>query len=888
VREVFRSGLATVHAARPAGAPTDAPSEHVVKEFRPLDSLPGDEAEAEAELFLEAAAVQRQLTEAGAAHWSWIEESGRCPSGGYYVARHYQRSLQQLITARVRFSSVALGTLLESVVAGLKELQEICGRPHGDLKPSNVLVETAGDITRTQIVLTDPLPTSQLPEAAGEAEDVRAVGRLLFRLVLHRRFQHGSWPIAKSEEWRRLGRRGEAWRQLCENLLDPDAPAERLTLEWLGNAVARIHKGKRWVGRLAAAVVLLAVLGVGGWFGYQRLLGPAEPETPPFDARRWRSLCTRFYNWFGPLHGSLNAARRARWRKDEALAPLLEAVEAAEEDGLALDPRDVVGDRTAVPLEMANKPPPAAQSPEGVQRTVAALEVIDAVRQSLRRDQWPTLQATADLARHWRQRQWSKPAAYLQDLVNAIDPQAESGAAAMPDPQVARYVDRVLTLHDEWVPAIRAKERQLSQVQEVLDGSGDPILQALGPYWWRAAASEPGRGTEDDVRQLHQRLADVAEQASSLATFVQGDWKDKVAQDFFQSDSSVHRSFDGAVTKHTIRLWRDQVRDYYRLEPDPRRAIDWEKRLAQIEASIETLKRSPKPEADTAAGKYARRLAGEIRPARQALADRPGVVKNKAVLQKETSEVKARLDALEEEVDRAIIALMGEPREWLEGILRLEFKGSAVVNAEWTRRRGQLLVNVTPEELEAKFEKYSALQRQIGEVSRGLKQLESDSVLPRTLPEEARRHGSRSWYNAFATQLAERREQALEAALGVLPWEDGTPKLDDPAFQSRWKTLTAQYRAFRQDAGQAVVALAAIEAGLDDLYLLDETPPGLEQPLGKAFDTWVAKPLLEAPRLRQAIEPIARRVAALRKVAATDDRVRLLLLAGSAERTEVA
>ena len=642
----------------------------------------------------------------------------------------------------------------------------------------------------------------------------------------------------------------------------------------------------RWAGAVTFAVAALFVAGlsvcihavpavryrIALLFVGARPLRDGASEVV-YDKARWQRLCNEFYNWFGPLHGSLTASRRARWREDAVLARLIDKIEVAELARVPLDPRDVVGDRAAVPMEMAEKPPDEAQSPAGIERTVAALNTIDEVRGLLSQKQWPKLKSTADLAREWRTHDWHKPAHYLESLVQAIDPPPSGDEPRMPDPQAAGDIDRVLALHGKLLPAIQASHQGVQGAQKVLNEAGDEILKKLDGYWREQATSKPGKGTEDDLRELQIKLSDLGNVASALATFVQGDWLTKVDRPFFIKDSTVHTAFDGTVTSHTIRHWREQVQLYYRLAPaaDPRKAEDWDKRLARITTDIDTLKYASS-QGSALAAEYGKRLTGEVLPAVAALRKLPAVLKTKAGLQTETAEVKAKLDALGEEVVRAIIVYMGKPRDWLERILRFEFKSSEVVNGEWKRRRGQLLVNITAEELEAKNEKYRIIRPRVDALQSALASFARDEGLPRALPEAARKHGSRAWYNAFVARLAGRRERTLEAGLGVVPWEGAVPELNDPEFTKSWAQMTAQYRGWRDAAASLIGVFGAIEDALDACYLLDETPPGLGQPLGKHCEAWLQKPILQDAGLRDALKPVTQRVAALRKVAALADR----------------
>jgi hypothetical protein len=53
-----------------------------------------------------------------------------------------------------------------SVVKGLRDLQQVMGRPHGNLKTSNVLLSSPRIRWEAQVVLSDPAPPQLLSRGA--------------------------------------------------------------------------------------------------------------------------------------------------------------------------------------------------------------------------------------------------------------------------------------------------------------------------------------------------------------------------------------------------------------------------------------------------------------------------------------------------------------------------------------------------------------------------------------------------------------------------------------------------------------------------------------------------------------------------------------------------
>jgi len=265
VAQHARTVGATVWSARPVGA--SSPPTFAVKSFDPSGS--GWEEERvtmERESFLDGIRTQLKVAAGDGQHWAPILESGTEEDKPFFVTKYYRRSVQWLIDRPFKLSSRTLRAIVSSVVEGLRELKWICGRPHGNLKPSNVLIEGEGSIKQGKVVLTDPLPSSRLDAKARGASDLQAIGTLIYQLVLRRPFRlMGGWPVPPSEAWFRLGKSGETWRKLCDRLLDPDPARSRCSLETVAETLRVLDKPRRVrtyavVGASAAAVVLALAL----------------------------------------------------------------------------------------------------------------------------------------------------------------------------------------------------------------------------------------------------------------------------------------------------------------------------------------------------------------------------------------------------------------------------------------------------------------------------------------------------------------------------------------------------------------------------------------------------------------------------------------------------
>jgi hypothetical protein len=210
--------------------------------------------------FLDSARTQQRVANASP-HWAKIYQTGLVPGGAFFVAEHFPRSVQRMLDMHARLDAAQLFGILDQVLSALADLRRISERPHGNIKPTNVLLR---DNVRPggprSVVVTDPLPAAWvMPEHAND--DLESLGRLLYQLVTHSSSAtHVVYPIDDSPEWAELGRSGERLRELCNLLLDPE-PSWYVKLERVQQELAgrqRVRKALR-VAAVIGAVALISV-----------------------------------------------------------------------------------------------------------------------------------------------------------------------------------------------------------------------------------------------------------------------------------------------------------------------------------------------------------------------------------------------------------------------------------------------------------------------------------------------------------------------------------------------------------------------------------------------------------------------------------------------------
>ncbi len=447
VQELHRGRLTTVFKAQPTGG--DQRPAFVVKSFDPPPgSLSHGVVASEVAAFLESGKAQQQITQGGAAHWAPIHELGATPDGAYYVTDHYIRSAQRLVLGQVRLDGYALHTIIASVVQGLLEMRVALGRPHGNITPSNVLLIEHQVGIPSQAVLTDPLADSRLKPEMGDHTDLRAIGELIYQLVLHQPFQAekmGGWPVEDSANWSSLGKTSQGWRELCNRLLDPDLPKQCPTLDQIHQEVLPplAQPPKRELSRMTVAGVgvgVVVLVGLVWWL--IKMSSPPPPPPPP--EHEWAAICHAHRNWVAPLHGKgYEENRLDHWAHEDHLKAVWEELKRhgiTRMDPAEIDP-SIKGDRTAY----ADQLPEIVKTPEGVKQVLEAYKVM--TQMALRLESWPALKQIQAKAQDYQAHDppWSAPAEYLQALANSMVLRWEKDK---PDNFITAY-NRVLASHAE-------------------------------------------------------------------------------------------------------------------------------------------------------------------------------------------------------------------------------------------------------------------------------------------------------------------------------------------------------------------------------------------------------------------------------------------------------
>ncbi len=244
--------------------------------------------------FISAAKLQKELA---SPNWAAIYNISDDDQKALYFCQKYDRSLRDIIDSKLNISPNVLLNIVTAVCNGLVDLSNKLSRPSGNIKPGNILVRTGAKDAVSDIVLTDMSPDYGT-DRRHCAADLRAVGKIIFELVLHRPApQSDSLRLTDVSEWKSLGDNALQWMQLCEKLLQATSPVSDYTLEMFSRDLSLIKHGKhiKHIRLIVALAVVIVIAGV--FFGYIW-----NKKNTPTDVNQWKQICAENFIWIQKLY----------------------------------------------------------------------------------------------------------------------------------------------------------------------------------------------------------------------------------------------------------------------------------------------------------------------------------------------------------------------------------------------------------------------------------------------------------------------------------------------------------------------------------------------------------------------------------------------------------
>ena len=807
VQEAYRHGNSIVYRARKQGQTAE---DYAIKVHEPVAEafVSPEQAKRRIDRFVESAKAQEAVSEGK--HWAPIHALGNDDRRAYYVTDHYETDLASCV-GMLPPTSGRLFHIVSSVLRGLLELGEASHRrSHGNLKLSNILLSRIDRVSRADIVLTDPVPASLHDRDKHELADLRAVGEVIYGLVMGRPYS-GSRPTSPSPEWARLGRHADGWRELCCTLVNREHTfSGHLTLANIDDRVQHFRPRPTKL-LVAAACVLLCVAVPFGYHFCRDFFSPPPFKTEIPDSQwqqeygpRWLALCSAYEDWLAAITHKLDpevrggTERRARWEKDPALKRWL-----AEAGEVKLDPRQIIDQPEASFKDLKdlkeiegddNAPVRKARTPAAVAKTQEAYKVVQEIADLLgfssgvagstdeqTPPRWQTLAHTREAAtKTYPGRGWNRPAAYLKAAAERIKPEGRTLAEAVDD--LLQAADKVKAIDKLWAG--------IETDRKTIEGTGSQILGRFGDFVKAQTSSEVGASgpaqphdLDDLIENLKRiRPLELEERKGTitqrLVTFVENTWSSgsvNAKETLTGELTGVPLADDEAPTEDKFSLWLSKV-VYVYTEP----AEDWWKRIKEDD----------------------------------------GIVSSEAV------------------------------------------------NESWQTQRDALLGETSLETLKSDRSAYVKVRDRMKAVTDFLVGLDNETWLPKGVPRLRSGIVSRSWHGDLPDLLLAEREKALRKAVASLRWDEGGPSVESGAFRATegWKTLCADYSRSRTGLAKARDTLTVLGNRLDGFYLPEEQAEdghGTVQELSAGLEEPAILAVVQAVEAARAIRERAQRLVAL-------------------------
>jgi len=846
IRELHRTGLTVIHSAQEA---TGSEEKFALKIFQPSSSiLEEDKVKTELDRFLNSARIQQKVAASGAQHWAPVYECDSTPDGTFYVTDRYDRSLQQLIDGKLRLSSQVLLKIVKSIAKGLIELKEECGRPHGNLKATNVLIAGTGEISQTRIVLSDPSSDEQIDRNVNWDSDLRTIAQFIYELITHRPTPTiDGWQVPDSVEWTKLGRQANNWRNLCNLLLSACIKPGTTTLEAVIEELEKIETAKpvlssrRLIAIGFAAIACIIVLVI------------LFRRPPPPEKIEWENLCKQYQAWVDGLRqdlakrGKMEQETQVSWSQDPKLNEILQKIE------IASYPYKVMLNEGKLYIgEIINHPEYAEQ--RKAQDALTAIMDIGSFFDPNSANAWPSLKEMADAANKFRDRGWQKSASYLNDLVEKAKPE--------PNKPIVENVDMILELSQKGaLNNIDLSLQNIAEHEKTIKDSRDPVLIKLDyVYAINQVADAP------DVNELGYRLGKLVDLSRTIAEFIENNWQTNIDQDTFFNDHGKDSTETPTSLAFTERL--DVIKGYYYLRPDPRENLF---ALAnRIEKAIPLALVSNPVEAKKCTQDF-----DKLQPDIETLRKIKGIEKNRPDIIEELNSYMPKLQDLEGRVAAATETAQ-EYQKRIQKVVAIA--KSEEINNKWIMLRNDLFNKYPNNEIQQDLPKYAELRQKMDATEQSL--LKLDEELQRELsPQIDVPMEEVGWHSKVIQAFGQQRKDTISRILQELPMLDEIPDVNEQRFtQSKQAEITA-FEQSRQDLTGIVTALEAIEDALDACYLLDDQLPKKVQDISSVralWDKWRNSDVLGKPPFENAFkEPIAR-ITGLEMIDTSEDRPMLI------------
>jgi hypothetical protein len=213
----------------------------------------------------------------------------------YWVRPFLSSSLRERVSLKDSFDAGRLSGICVGIAKALADLEAFDGSGHGRLSLGNVLLAEGSGI---RVRLVDPAR----PDAGHGTRDRRALGLIIYQLF-HGEFvelDQALTSVPEDEDWHRLGRNGQRWKQFCDELLSPVGGYSQCSWEEIRKELESLASGGGGKGKLAILVVFLLIAAGGGAFFFKWGSDVEEIVVDPATIQgKWLELLDHYFDWGG-------------------------------------------------------------------------------------------------------------------------------------------------------------------------------------------------------------------------------------------------------------------------------------------------------------------------------------------------------------------------------------------------------------------------------------------------------------------------------------------------------------------------------------------------------------------------------------------------------------
>ena len=791
--------------------------EYIVRVFK---NTTGDPKQLE--YFLSNSRAQASLTQQNQAkHWAPVVAVDSTGAQGYNVQPKYESNLEDFGRSRFLLTDEILRHFVKGIIAGLKEAEAL--GPHGNLKPTNVLLEAPGKWSEATIRLTDAhfhRSATIKPE-----EDFKALARIVYFLVVGKEPASSLQRVSAEETWSFEKGDASGWKEFCNQLL---ADTGTLTLADVQQLLDQVPvPAKRTNPTKIAFIVLLVccMLGIGFWAIYQTQKEEVLEFVPEHSIVQWQTLVNDYNLWLQTVESSIEQAESGVeemqfWMQDEYLKKtVLQWYRKKIDGGVLINPWLII-DKKLSPKDISPKTTP------GVLRKVQYLKRLEESHlfvEELRRriKEWPAPANLQAISKEFEAFGLKGPADEIVQIVEQYDRDFDKDLVEQL--KLIHETERQAKLLSDNCGQLLKRSAALSKLGQARDGlPEDKVLTKLVDY------IENSWATVNSLAALQDTIKLTSQQIGSLEDTVGSEaYRTKIDLKLFREQSEVNRT-DTALSAKTIQDWLDEAPQYARLsdEENPLRPKLWEEEKNKVQAVVAELIKV-KNEMGLEGDDLNKALAAldAIEKGQNALFEKqdrirqmPAIVKLSQELDSLNVQTLKEWDSLLLQARELLLEIRPDPDEWLANIRADTIPNDEILNREWILRRDALLEATPRSQWEADMQVFGLLRGRLRQVRNFLSGLSGEQMLSAAkIPSQGIDGPVHERLELFLKELRDESFNRILQGLTdeVIEETDATRFIAAPEQQETLKyyeTLKSETVQFGQDVRTVKAALARGES----------------------------------------------------------------------------